>query len=438
MKHSTHLAVFIVLVLFCQIPTWAQQNHVFNALNYGAVGNGQTDDSPAIQKAINACRAAGGGQVLLPGGHTYLSSPLTLTGNLDFHIQTAAVLKATTNAQAYGTPPAFLLAKDANHLTLSGHGTIDGQGLTWMNELVDDIFRAKPGRPGLVFFEHCNQLTIQDVTFVMAPAWTVHLIGCEDVLVEGIRILNDRRIPNCDGIDPNHCRNVRIANCHIEAGDDCIVAKNTRDYVQYGPTENITVTGCTLASSSCAIKIGTESHSDFRRLIFENCVIYDSNRGLGIQLRDQGNVEDVLFANITIETHLHGPSWWGKAEPIYVTAIPRTADTQLGTIRNVRFSNIICKSENSLFIHGWHEGHIEHVTLDNVQLTCDKWTPRPGGQYDTRPGIGPGVYKTNMAAIYLSHAKDLTLTRLPRNLGQKQTRLSLQSFEHPACHGLYQ
>jgi hypothetical protein len=211
-------------------------------------------------------------------------------------------------------------------------------------------------------------------------------------VVEGIRIENDLKFPNCDGIDPDHCRNVRISNCHIEAADDCIVLKNTEPFAQYGPTENVTVTNCTMISTSAAIKIGTESVDDFRNLVFTNCVIRGSNRGLSIQLRDQGNVENVIFSDMTIETRHFHEGWWGAGEPIYVTAVPRSrasssgpGSDRVGIIRNILFSNILCRSENGIFIMGGSPEHIRDLRFENVRLYLYKTSRWPGDRYDLRP-----------------------------------------------------
>jgi polygalacturonase len=255
---------------------------------------------------VDTCHLAGGGRVLLPAGRTYLSGTIRLKANVDLHLETGAILKGTTDRKAYGPQRALIVARDCNNVSITGGGTIDGDSRAWMDGLVDDIFRPKPGRPGLMYLRGCRQVTLTDVTIRNCAAWTVHLLGCEDVLIQGIRILNDLRVPNCDGIDPNRCRNAH-RHCFIQAGDDGIVAKCTRESSEYGPCENMVVTGCTIISRSCAIKIGTESSGDFRNFVFDSCVIYGSNRGLGIQLRDSGTVENIVFSDIVVNTQSHGP-----------------------------------------------------------------------------------------------------------------------------------
>ena len=449
----------IVLCLLSGVTLWGEATPqpasrvatapggAYNVLTLGAAGDGRTNDAAAIQKAVDTCHLAGGGRVLLPAGRTYLSGTIRLKANVDLHLEAGAILKGTTDRKAYGPQRALIVAQDCNNVSITGGGTIDGDSRAWMDGLVDDIFRAKPGRPGLMYLRGCRQVTLTDVTIRNCAAWTVHLLGCEDVLIQGIRIPNDLRVPNCDGIDPNRCRNVRIANCFLQAGDDGIVAKCTREASEYGPCENMVVTGCTIISRSCAIKIGTESSGDFRNFVFDSCVIYGSNRGLGIQLRDTGTVENIIFSDIVVNTQAHGPLWWGKAEPIYVTAVPRTAETKLGRIRNIRFSNILCRGENGVFVHGWKGRPIEDLVLDNVRVELGKWTTWPGGFYDLRPGIHEGVYEHKTAGVYVQHATGVTLRNVKVVWGETRpdyfgsaleahdvTGLELTDFKGQAAH----
>src|SRR5208282_4548730 len=164
------------------------------------------------------------------------------------------------------------------------------------------------------------------------------------------------------------CRNVRVANCHIDTADDGIVLKNTPNFASCGRSENITVTGCTVTSRSCALKLD-EAYAPpgIRNVVFDACVIYRSNRGLCIQSRDAGDIENVLFSNITIETQLQPDKWWGAGEPIHISHFPRNQDTKLGYVRHIRFSNILCKSETGIYIHGAESNLVEDIVFDNVR-----------------------------------------------------------------------
>ena len=213
------------------------------------------------------------------------------------------------------------------------------------------------------------------------------------MVIDGISIYNNLKMANCDGIDPDHCKNVAISNCRIICADDCIVFKNTAAYEKYGACENITVSNCSLTSTSAAIKFGTESESLFKDILITNCNISASNRGIALMLRDKGSIENVVFSNINIDTRLFSPEfYWGKAEPVYVTARRRKEDTKTGHIRNVTFENINCSSENGIVICGEKDDSgrnlISGIRMRNVIVDIRRKTDWPLGYLDLRPGIG--------------------------------------------------
>lgn len=403
----------------------------YDVLRFGAVGDGIHNDTAAIQAAIDACCQNGGGRVTLPGGKTYRAGALILGSHLEFHLEAGAVLKGSDHLEDYrlfnsdsnapqkrnvpsyvnceyaGAPTHyFLYARDCEDLSITGRGIIDGNEEIFYGEVtkwhIEGTFYP---RAPMLFVENASQITVEGVTFRRSAFWTVHLVGCRDVLISGIRILNNLRMANCDGIDPDHCQNVRIANCHIECADDCIVFKNTAAAMQYGPCENITVTGCTLISTSAAIKFGSESEALFRNIIVENCVISRSNRGISLQLRDPGSIENVLFHNIIIGTRLfHKDVFWGMAEPIAVTVLKRKPDTQVGTIRNIRFNNILCESENGILIYGEEPGLIENIQFDGVSVHLRQETDHEKGRHDLRPTVGPTATEAGLAHIHAHNA----------------------------------
>jgi polygalacturonase len=373
--------------------------------------SGADDDAPSIQDAIDRCHAAGGGRVVLPAGAVFTSGPLRLRSGVELHLAKTALLRVNLDRSVWPAKGRSYLvsAEDAENIAITGPGTIDGQGRQLMAKLGDHIHKPGPWRPGIVGLLRCRQVRMQDLVIRDGPHWTVHFIGCDGVLAERLTIRNDRRIPNCDGIDPDHCRNVVIRNCDIEAGDDCIVIKNTRPYADLGPTENIRVENCDLKSTSAALKIGTESVSDFRNIVFDRCRIRDSSRGLVIQLRDEGTVENVVFSNMTVETRLFYEAWWGRAEPIHVSAFARKADGKLGQIRNVRFENIEARSENGVYLSGCDGSRPEGIAFDRVRVRIDKWTDWPGGQHDRRPCAMEGLVPHPTAGFYCAQAESVSL-----------------------------
>ena len=401
-----------------------------NVVTFGAIGDGVHNDTAAIQSAIDTCCQHGGGKVILPGGKTYRCGALRLGSNMEFHLETGAILKGCDDLDAYrlfgkakkpkkratpsyvnceyaGAPTHFFLyAKDCHDLAITGRGIIDGNEELFYGEVtqwhIEGLFYP---RAPMLFAENVDQLTIEDVTFRRSAFWTVHMVGCRDVLVSNIRILNNLRMANCDGIDPDHCQNVRIQGCHIECADDCIVFKNTAAAMQYGPCENITVTGCTLVSTSAAIKFGSESEAPFRNIMVTNCAISRTNRGISLQLRDGGCIENVLFHNITIQTRLfHKDVFWGMAEPIAITALRRKSDTRVGGIRNIRFSNILCESENGILIYGETPDLIKNIRFDNFSLHLRRQTAYETGLHDLRPTLGAAATQAGLAHIHAHNA----------------------------------
>ena len=334
MKIRTLLTLFLTWV-----ATSLSAQNQYNILTFGAKGDGKTDDAVAIQKAIDRCSAEGGGMVLVPRNHVFLSGPVELKSHVELHLEATATLKANPDESIYhlsafgenrGEGMLWLWAKDAENISITGKGTIHGNGIAFMGAELGDSYELKPladqafdPRPHVLTLTNVTNLTIRDVTIKEGAYWTVHLIGCNEAVIDGINLLNNLKIRNGDGIDLDHSKNVRIANCHITSGDDCICLKNRREFEQYGSCHDIVVTNCVMSSRSCAIKIGSENMDSIYNVLFDNCIITGSNRGLGIQNRDEGTVTDVVFSNIQLDCRLWSDVWWGKAEPIYVTSYPR-------------------------------------------------------------------------------------------------------------------
>lgn len=398
---------------------------------FGAVGDGRTNDASAIQRAIDACAARGGGRVVLESGHTYYSSSLHLCAAVELYLEGGSRLLAHSDLATYfrpneapddgvnrvGTPVtgqpayAFLYARDADFIRIGGTGTIDGNAWAFVKRLSPYYANGDfYPRPTLIYVEHCKHISFTDVTLCGAPFWTLHPAGCDDVLIRGLRILNDLSIANSDGIDPDHCTNVRILGCHIECADDCICLKTTAGNAEYGPTRGVVIADCTLVSTSAAIKIGTEGVDDFADIVAENCVISRSNRGISVQIRDGGDVENVSFSHIRIDTRRFADNWWGCGEPITITVHDRDERTRAGHVRGVRFTDITCDSENGVFLSGSPGNEIEDVRFDDVRINMHAKSKWPRGRYDLRPGLGKGIEEIKSAGFFLRDAKNVVLT----------------------------
>lgn len=390
--------------------------------DFGATADGETNNALSIQDAINACAEAGGGRVVIPAGGAFLSGKLKLRSHVELHLEHGAMLLCsgdyadiepdTEKSYSHGPSSAFLCAEDETDIAITGGGTIDGNGRAYIQDRLPHIYVMPEKRPVTIFIGGCRRVTITGVTIRDGANWTLWLAGCEDVLVHGIRLLNDLKLPNSDGIDIDRCRNVRISDCNIESGDDAIVLKTMRGFEHYGSTENVTVRGCTLKSTSSAITIGCEVAAPIRNVIFDSCVIASSHRGVAINHSFESDVENILFSNFFIETRIFHDRWWGRGEPIYVKSAPWTQNDRVGSVRHVRFQNIRARSENGVLVQG---RNLHDIEFENVHITMAKWSKWPGGQLDLRPcpgaqdGYESGVVPHATYAFLLREAHNVTL-----------------------------
>lgn len=428
--------LFACVCIILAACSGTKDSTVFNVLDYGAKGDGKTDDAVAIQKAIDECNSKGGGQVLFPTGYTFLSGPVELKSNVDIHLEVQSTWIANPDESIYtlsafgenrGEGMMWIYADGVENLSFSGKGTIDGNGVSFMGKELEDSYELKPvtdfdPRPHVLTLKGVNHLSIKDITIQNGAYWTVHLIGCYDALIDGISLKNNLKIRNGDGIDLDHSRKVRIANCFIESGDDCICLKNRREFEEYGPCQDIVVTNCVMTGRSCAIKIGSENMDSISNVLFDNCIIKASNRGLGIQNRDEGTVSNVVFSNMIIDCKYFSDVWWGKAEPIYVTSYPRAVgnhkdagwrfpkgatEGRCGEVSEIYFHNVKCYGENGCFIGGDTPDKVNNIYLDNIDLTLEKRTDYPGNRYDKRPCVGEGFVESPAYGVYVDTASDI-------------------------------
>lgn len=427
----------------------------FNITNYGAVSDGKTLNTVAIQKAIDACAAKGGGIVYVPPGE-FITGTIALKSNVDFHLEIGAVLKGSPNIkdyksyvkETYGTNYyGILYTENAENVSISGNGTIDGNDKAFFDwdhaKKIDSVTNSytrqkqdyrkvasglgdgpvvpiEPRPRQMVIFAQCKKVTVKDVMLANATFWTLHIADCDAVKIDGIRLWSSLLVPNADGIDITSSSNVVISNSDIRTGDDAIaVVGYSRHFEIPGyrgikkECENIIISNCNLQSTSSAIRIGFLDQNNVRNIQINNINITNSNRGIGIFVRDEGSVDNINISNVYIQTKLKTGDWWGNGEPIHISAIRGNPDVKLGQIKNVNFSNIICEGENGILVYGSDESTIENLSFKNVafKITDSKLNNVAGGNIDLRGQLyaQKNIFSHDIPALYASKVKGLTI-----------------------------
>ncbi|KAJ9695725.1 hypothetical protein PVL29_010950 [Vitis rotundifolia] len=418
-----HITLFFLLFSIVQSRLYTlpqptiQLPHLFSVADFGAIGDGLHYDTAAIQATIDACHSAGGGHVRFPPG-TYLTATVYIKSGVYLVVEEGAKILGGTKLEDYPAESRrwyVVLAENATDVGITGGGVIDGHGMKFVKRFEEAknvmVSWNETGaclgdecRPRLVGFLGCRNVRVWNIRLNEPAYWCLHLVGCDNTSIHDVSIYGDFNTPNNDGIDIEDSNNTVITRCSISTGDDSICPKTSN-----GPLYNLTVTNCWLQSRSSAIKLGSGSFYDFKGLVFDNITIYDSHRGLGMQIRDGGDVSDVTFSNMNIKTRYYEPVlWWGRAEPIYITTCPRDSNSKEGSISNIRFINISATSENGVFLSGSKAGLLSNFRFQNVNFTYRRWTNFPDDLVDYRPGCR-GLVKHSPAGMIMEHIDGLEL-----------------------------
>ncbi|HVU17075.1 MAG TPA: glycosyl hydrolase family 28 protein [Candidatus Didemnitutus sp.] len=466
-------AAALFAILLSAQASAAPDAHVWNVRTFGATGDGHHLDTAAVNSAIAAC-AAGGGGIVEVGPGNYRVGTIRLLSDVTLKLDAGSRLLASADLADYvpisrsseERSTSLIVAEGAENVGIVGDGVIDGNGRAFVVEPRQphpagfyDATSTRQGarffarnqenrdgpdrmkdRPGiLALFLECRNVTVRGITIVDAPNWCLHLACCRSATLDHLTIRNSLRIPNSDAIDLGACRDVRVADCVLEAGDDGIAISPCSDGFAAGVAENITVSRCTIVSRSAGIRLGWAAR-DIRHVSFDHLVIRDSNRGIGLFVRGQESIEDVTFEDITIESHLVDGAWWGLGEPIHISVAPYNARTASGHVRGVRFRRVTATSESPVVLYASARGQIRDIALEQCRLEL-KTSPLDadyGGNLDLRPvtPAAQGIVKRDLAALVAVNVDDLKLDELDiRWLGQPspffKSALALDACAHP-------
>lgn len=360
---------FIFIFLFVSIA----YSQTYNVKDYGAVNDGKTLNTVAIQTAINECTRNGGGTVMLSGGGKFMTGTIYLKDNVTLHIDNGTVLLGSPNYDDYATDThknmyknephmdrCLIFAKDAKSIAIEGHGTIDGNG---------HKENFKKGRPMMIRFLNCKDIHLNNISLINPAAWTSAWLYCDNISVSGITIVS-RVNGNGDGLDFDGCTDVRVTNSSFDTSDDsiCLQASNPNK-----ACKNVTVSNCTFTSKWAGMRIGLLSRGNIESVTVTNCTFRDiQDSGLKIQQNEGGEMKNMVFSNLVMEN---------VPRPIFMTFCQQRASNEtpegqyepLQRMHNFMFNNIVVDNtkgdkNSAFFLTGLSEHKIEDISIKDVQF----------------------------------------------------------------------
>jgi hypothetical protein len=348
-KNKQMRKVFSVVITFATLANVFSQKHDVAITSFGAKADGITNNTAAIQHAIDEVAKAGGGKVMVPHGK-FVTSVIYLKSNVELNLNEDAVLLASTNRADYGASnkaSALIVAENEKNISITGKGMIDGQSDLLINDiyvklragkLQDDEWKefnpwhqrrpSEKNRCRIIEFINCDGVTVKNIHLQNGTAWIQNYKNCKNIVIDSVHVLSNT-FWNNDGIDLVDCINARVTNCNINVADDGICLKSeNRD----SRCENIYIANCRVRSSASAVKLGTASKGGFNKIVIKNIEVYDTYRSaIAIETVDGGVLHDIDVQNINaINT--------GNA--IFIRLGHRNQDSMIGQLRNVYIANV--------------------------------------------------------------------------------------------------
>ena len=394
-----------------------------NIRGYAAFSQNGEDWTEAFKRAIEDLKKQGGGILDVPAG-VYPTGSIRLYDDMTLRIESGAVLRFHQDDGAFPlvalefegiaglVHQACIYAKKAKNVCVTGYGTVDGQGSYWWKKLFSHEL-AHP-RPYLVCFSDCEHVVLENVTLTNSPAWTVHPLRCRNVIIRGLNIKNPADSPNTDGIDPDACQDVRISDCTIDVGDDCIAIKSgTEATPNRQPCERIIITNCHFLHGHGGIVLGSEMSGDIRNVVVSSCVFYETDRGIRLKTRRGrgGTVEGIQLNNLIMEKvmcpfvfnmyYFCGADGkmkhvWDKALYPITDKTPRLKDVSIKGVR--ARSCTACAG----FFYGLAEMPVEGVSMQDITV---EMVDGPAG----RPAMMDGCPEMQRAGFFLRNAINVDL-----------------------------
>lgn len=423
-------------------PAW-----YFPVTDFGAASDGKTLCTAAIQKAIDACARAGGGKVIFPAGK-FLTGPIFLRSNVQVEVPAGTVLLGLSDFQKVPSIAgrwegidrtvyaSMFTALDCENISITGGGMLDGQGEAWWKafRVVTELRRKlglterepenPPGaplqwaRPRMINLYRCKNVVIRGIHVLNSPSWNIHPVLCENIVIDQVTVISPEEAPNTDGIDPDSCRNMRISNCYLSVGDDCITIKSGYKFRKDGkniPSENIVVTNCIFARGHGGVGIGSETSGGVRDVTVSNCVCEGTDRGIRFKTaRSRGNVVENFRA---VNFDMRGVGDAISVTMLYNESDPRTPqpiDEGTPTFRNIHLSHITATDvKRAALIEGLPEMPIQGFSLSHfvangagTGITCSNVTGATFDNIQIQAVKGPALAVTDVTGLEIHRFSD--------------------------------
>lgn len=463
-------------------PTFPERNVTLT--DFGAVGNGTHLCTEAFAKAIDALSAQGGGHLIVPSG-IWFTGPIVLKSNIDLHLEKGAVILFSPDVDLYPLVETVfegldtrrcqspISGRNLTNVAITGEGAIDGNGHFWRplkkgkvtesqwksalsrggvfkradywfpypetlkgdtisNMNVPQNLKSEEEwqsvrhflRPVMISLISCKNVWLQGVIFQNSPAWNLHPLMCENVLIEEVLVRNPSYAQNGDGLDLESCKNALIVNSTFDVGDDGICLKSGKDEDgrrRARKCENVVVDGCTVFKGHGGFVVGSEMSGGVRNVYVSNCKFlgtdvglrFKSNRGRGGVVEniwiDHISMMDIPTEPITFNLYYGGKSAvevLESGEKVPAEVEPKPMDETTPCFRNIHISNLTCSNaRRAFFFNGIPEMPIKDITLENVYITSQL-----GGEF---------VYSEDISLkniqILPKEGKDIT-TRFCKNI----------------------
>jgi polygalacturonase len=427
----------------CALAASAPAASSYDVRAFGAKGDGQANDAAAINGAIEAASAAGGGTVDFPAG-TYLSGSIHLKSNVALFLGQGATIEASDENKAYDPPEpnswgdtlhyqdfghshfhdSLIWGDGLTNISITGPGRIFGKGLSRDRQRDNPL--QKVGNKAIAL-KNCRNVILRDFTIEHGGWFGILATGVDNLTIDALRIDTNR-----DGMDVDCCHNVRISNCSVNSPwDDGICLKSSFGLGQFRSTENVTISNCLVSgydegtlldgtrqhdaaknpAPTGRIKFGTESNGGFKAITITNCV-FECCRGLALETVDGALLEDVTVSNVAMRTIFDAPIF------LRIGARMRGPDnTPVGVLRHVIISNVVAedvRDRQAILIAGLESHPVEDVLLDNIRIQfqgggtagdASRELPEMVHNYPEPGSFGP----TPSWALYARHAANLVV-----------------------------